>query len=584
MDCEACTLFFIDDTRNEVWAPPTASLPKGINIPIGEGLVGNAAAKARESSNPGVEDVIVVNDPSSCPYWKGDVCQDFLTRNIMTAPVRTGEGDRRPLGVIQILNKRSGPDKFSSKNPVMSSAAVSAFTMPAAAGLDSEESSIKNFTQADAKLLDVLCQAIGNHMQRMQLEIMWTKTRLDTASRSGENEETPLIVQEYYSQGHGLRRDAVSSPGKVSRQSMVFATTSKPRTVHRSNTTLLQPTRLSVDVMELVEEELLDDIMNNSPSMAQQADVSNWHIDYFKLDDRDAFGLVLQSLRYFECFSTIQVQRPVLYAFFSEVKASYQAMPYHNFQHAMSTVHYVFKLLQAADVCKYLTKIDLFAIVIAALCHDCDHRGRNNAFEIMTRSELALRYNDASPLENHHCARAFEIAFTGGDEHPCNIFEGLAVDIYKAVRERMVAGILSTDMKHHGHHVELLQTFQPDYGKNNAQSQFLVELFLHSADISNPLMPEDISLRWAEAIAQEFSEQVRDEKNLGLPVTTFMDNLRDPIAVAKSQLGFINFVIHPLVDPLFRIFPGLVQPKAYLQDNSEVHTQIIERRKSKGGE
>lgn len=32
-----------------------------------------------------------------------------------------------------------------------------------------------------------------------------------------------------------------------------------------------------------------------------------------------------------------------------------------------------------------------------------------NIFQINARTELALRYNDISPLENHHCAVAFEI-------------------------------------------------------------------------------------------------------------------------------------------------------------------------------
>lgn len=31
------------------------------------------------------------------------------------------------------------------------------------------------------------------------------------------------------------------------------------------------------------------------------------------------------------------------------------------------------------------------------------------SMQINARTELALRYNDISPLENHHCAVAFEI-------------------------------------------------------------------------------------------------------------------------------------------------------------------------------
>merc|ERR1712048_1227149 len=95
---------------------------------------------------------------------------------------------------------------------------------------------------------------------------------------------------------------------------------------------------------------------------------------------------------------------------------------------------------------------------------------------------------------------AFEIAVSSTQELSCNIFVGLSSEKYTAVRRRMVAGILSTDMKHHGHHVEAMQTFEPKVGMHSQQSQFLVELFLHSADISNPLMPPDLSAKWTQAL------------------------------------------------------------------------------------
>lgn len=31
------------------------------------------------------------------------------------------------------------------------------------------------------------------------------------------------------------------------------------------------------------------------------------------------------------------------------------------------------------------------------------------SYQINARTELAIRYNDKSPLENHHCAVAFQI-------------------------------------------------------------------------------------------------------------------------------------------------------------------------------
>ena len=49
----------------------------------------------------------------------------------------------------------------------------------------------------------------------------------------------------------------------------------------------------------------------------------------------------------------------------------------------------------------------LFACYLAAIVHDYEHRGVNNDFLIKTSDPLALLYNDASPMKNHHVAAAF---------------------------------------------------------------------------------------------------------------------------------------------------------------------------------
>lgn len=46
---------------------------------------------------------------------------------------------------------------------------------------------------------------------------------------------------------------------------------------------------------------------------------------------------------------------------------------------------------------------------MAAAIHDFEHPGVNNAFLINSESDLALKYNDTSVLENYHASRAFEV-------------------------------------------------------------------------------------------------------------------------------------------------------------------------------
>ena len=52
--------------------------------------------------------------------------------------------------------------------------------------------------------------------------------------------------------------------------------------------------------------------------------------------------------------------------------------------------------------------------------------------QINARTELALRYNDISPLENHHCAKAFEILGR------VNFLNTLTAEQFKKFREGMI--------------------------------------------------------------------------------------------------------------------------------------------------
>ena len=126
----------------------------------------------------------------------------------------------------------------------------------------------------------------------------------------------------------------------------------------------------------------------------------------------------------------------------------------------------MYGLIWLTDLKSKIDSIDLLTMLTSAVCHDLDHTGYNNAYQVSyltiliylsvwlfanntvtihtdwhivdtvtgnrrtnlwlrkvgfmltyfmlicqinARTELALRYNDISPLENHHCAVAFEI-------------------------------------------------------------------------------------------------------------------------------------------------------------------------------
>ncbi len=51
-------------------------------------------------------------------------------------------------------------------------------------------------------------------------------------------------------------------------------------------------------------------------------------------------------------------------------------------------------------------------------------------YQINARTDLAIRYNDISPLENHHCAVAFQIL----SNPETNIFSNVDAPTFKRIR------------------------------------------------------------------------------------------------------------------------------------------------------
>lgn len=527
MDCARCTFFFLDDVREEIWAPPTAERPQGIRSRIGEGVVGHVAKKALEKG-PDAADVLISNNPKSCSYWKGDVEEGFVTRNLMTAPVLSVGGDRKLLGVVQILNR----NRLGSSTQRQSVAAVAK---------DGED----GFTPGDVKLMEILVTEMGSHLHRLLAELLWTKSQMDIASRVG-NGDCASIMQEYYNMPDMVPRG--SQPG------------------------IMAPSDLKS--LKASSEEMAATLLESAEIRAQRVDVHSWRVSYWEMQEADEFYLLLSVMRHFGVLNRLFVPLPCLWEFFLAIKASYNQLPYHNFQHAVAAVHYSFKITEAAQLSTKLNSLDLMALFAAALCHDADHRGCNNAFEVVSRSELALRYNDISPLENHHCATMFQIAFSS-EKNKRNIFLGLDIEAYAKIRHLIVGAILATDMAHHGEHIKKAQLVDLSATDDQAPPKFLVEFVLHAADISNPFMPPDISARWSSCIADEFSLQVDRERSLGLPVTKFMDGLGEPVAAAKSTLGFINFVIRPFCGPMFQLFTGLEELRNFLEENRAAAEEAI---------
>ena len=69
----------------------------------------------------------------------------------------------------------------------------------------------------------------------------------------------------------------------------------------------------------------------------------------------------------------------------------------------------MYVLLSSTPAGDIFSQLDILALLIAALCHDVDHSGKTNAFEVSSASEIAIVYHDNAVLENHHAATTFKV-------------------------------------------------------------------------------------------------------------------------------------------------------------------------------
>jgi len=272
--------------------------------------------------------------------------------------------------------------------------------------------------------------------------------------------------------------------------------------------------------------------------------------DIWQWEPNEMLMLMEQMYYELELVEELNIHPDTLKRFLLRVQENYRNNPFHNFRHSFCVTQMMYVLIHSCKLYKHLSKKDLCVLITACICHDLDHPGFNNTYQINARTEIAVRYNDISPLENHHCAISFKIL----SQPECNIFANCTPEVFKQIRADMIILILATDMSRHA---EILEAFKAKIDNFDFQSEdhitSLKMILIKACDISNECRPVMISEAWVECLLEEYFHQSDKEKKDGLPIAPFMD--RDRVTKPNAQIGFIRFVLLPLFESLNKLFP-----------------------------
>jgi len=233
-------------------------------------------------------------------------------------------------------------------------------------------------------------------------------------------------------------------------------------------------------------------------------------------------------------------------------KLCYNKNPFHNFIHCFCVTQMMYGIIHITNLVNILTPREKLILMLSCIGHDLDHPGCNNAYQINAKTDLALLYNDQSPLENHHCAVFFYIL----KKPETNVLESLSNEEFKEVRKGIIQCILATDMAKHSALVGQFKDMTENFDfKNEEHRTMLLLMLIKSADISNEVRPTRVAEPWVDNLLEEFFMQHDKEIIEGLPESAMMD--RKKVKKSTTQSSFIAYVMIPIFEAMAKVLPNM---------------------------
>jgi hypothetical protein len=277
--------------------------------------------------------------------------------------------------------------------------------------------------------------------------------------------------------------------------------------------------------------------------------------DVWKWSTVELIGLFQVMFQEFNLFGRFNIEPVVFRRFLTAVSHAYNDNPFHNFKHCFCVTQMCYAILHVSGVHSKLSNMDKLICLISCIGHDLDHPGFNNAYQINAKTELAIVYNDSSPLENHHCA----VLFTLLKQPETNLLASLKDAEWKEFRTATVQCILATDMAIHGQVMANFKARTEHFSFDDpAHKSLLLQMIIKCSDISNEVRPKVVSEPWVDCLLEEFFHQSDIEKEKGLPTAPFMD--RAKVTKPGAQVGFIGFVMIPLFELAAKVLPNFEGP------------------------
>nr|XP_040238527.2 dual 3',5'-cyclic-AMP and -GMP phosphodiesterase 11-like isoform X5 [Anopheles coluzzii] len=274
----------------------------------------------------------------------------------------------------------------------------------------------------------------------------------------------------------------------------------------------------------------------------------DFKFDDLTLDDDHTLKACLRMFLDLDLVERFHIEYEVLCRWLLSVKKNYRNVTYHNWRHAFNVTQMMFAILTSTQWWKIFGEIECLALIIACLCHDLDHRGTNNSFQIKASSPLAQLYS-TSTMEHHHFDQCLMIINSPGNQ----ILSNMSSEDYSRVIRVLEDAILSTDLAvYFRKRGAFLNLVEPASEMSSWQAEeprsLLRAMSMTVCDLSAITKPWEIEKRVADLVSSEFFEQgdmERQELNI-TPIDIMNREKEDQLPM--MQVGFIDSICIPIYE------------------------------------
>ncbi|MBW01705.1 cAMP-specific 3',5'-cyclic phosphodiesterase 4C, partial [Eschrichtius robustus] len=339
-------------------------------------------------------------------------------------------------------------------------------------------------------------------------------THLSEASRSG-NQVSEYISQTFLDQQTEVELPRVTSTEPPSPMSQISGLRGLPHSTSLSAATV---PRFGVQT-------------DQEGQLAKELeDTKKWGLDVFKVaelsENRPLTAIMFSIFQERDLLKTFRIPADTLATYLLTLEGHYHNdVAYHNSLHAADVAQSTHVLLATPALEAVFTDLEVLAAIFASAIHDVDHPGVSNQFLINTNMSKHMN---------------------------------ILADLKTMVETKKVTSLGVLLLDNYSDHIQVLQSL------------------VHCADLSNPTKPLPLYRQWTDRIMAEFFQQGDRERDSGLDISPMCD--KHTASVEKSQVGFIDYIAHPL----WETWADLVHPDAQdlldtLEDNREWYQSKIPR-------